>query len=125
MEALETLASEWLTNLGKKNGFPNSDDSLIAFDKINEIVMTDPDKAWEFILVAIKMYQDNDDYTGQIAAGPLEDALGYHGEKLIDRIENEAKTNKTLVNMLRGIYQFKTNQEIWTRVQNIARPSND
>jgi hypothetical protein len=123
METLERLASDWLSNLGKENGFPYSEDSLIAFDEINEIVESDSEKAWKFIIVSMNMYSNDENCIGQIAAGPLEDALSCHGSYLIDRIEKEAKTNNLLVKMLGGIYQLQTSQDIWERVQEIIKTS--
>ena len=116
-ENFDTLAQAWLENLGSEDGFPNRESSLIAFDKVCEFAEFEPDKALEFIKVAVNFCRDDSRCLGQIAAGPLEDVLLTHGDLVIERIESEARKDSRVVEMLGGMYLTGMNENVRERIE--------
>ena len=58
-----------------------------------------------------------------IAAGPLEDLLVYHGEKFIDRVEEAAQSDPVFKKMLGAVWQNAIPDDVWNRVKAVAGPS--
>ncbi len=77
-----------------------------------------PEKLWLFIRTAYKR-ELSDSAFGMLAAGPLEDLLGYWGEKYIDKIETLAKDDKKFNQLIRGVYQHFMSDDLWRRVQRL------
>jgi hypothetical protein len=77
-----------------------------------------PERAWEAIL---RLVDDSSAhcYLGQLAAGPIEDLLSYHGQQFIERIEATARANPTFASTLSGVWQFTMGEDIWVRVQSV------
>lgn len=51
-----------------------------------------------------------------LAAGPLEDLLGAHGDALIDQVESFARTHPPFRDALGGLWQNLMSDAIWERV---------
>ena len=87
-----------------------------AWDKMYDIVHNEPDLAWELILRIMKA--DNSAIgLANLAAGPLEDLLGLHGDKIIERAEKEAVGDSQFKYLLGGVWKNMMTGEIWDRVQ--------
>jgi Family of unknown function (DUF6869) len=80
------------------------------------IVENEPEKGWTAILTALKDKR-LEPSLGIIAAGPLEDLLSFHGEKFIERVEKEARSNPTFAHLLGGVWQSNIRDDVWKRVQ--------
>ncbi len=80
--------------------------------------MAPPQKQWEFICSAVA-YADSDDELSHIAAGPVEQLLGQHGEAFIPRVEARAATDRRFARMLTGVWRHTMSDDVWTRVQAI------
>ena len=106
--------------LGTEAGFPNSEESLLAFDEVCHMAENEPERAWKFLLFSKSQYAKSEQHLSQIAASLLEDLCGYHGSEFIDRFEQEAKKDINFAKMLGGIYQFRINNEVWERIQKIT-----
>jgi hypothetical protein len=78
----------------------------------------DPERAWQFILLAIETPVCAP-HLGILAAGPLEDLLSHHGAEFIDRIEEEARANPHFAHVLGGVWQFQMTEDVWSRVQGV------
>jgi hypothetical protein len=80
------------------------------------VVEEHPERAWEAIL---KLVEDSNAhcYLGQLAAGPIEDLLSYHGQQFIERVETTARTNPIFASTLSGVWKFTMSDDIWARVQ--------
>ena len=70
------------------------------------------------ILTVLKLDQGNE-VMEILAAGPLEQVLAQHGETIIERVENIAKSNEMFSSLLGGVWQNSIPNEIWDRVQNV------
>ena len=77
-----------------------------------------PERAWNFILLALTM-PICEPHLGVLAAGPLEDLLSHHGADYIDRVEAEAKANPKFAHVLGGVWKFQMTDEVWSRVQQV------
>ena len=51
-----------------------------------------------------------------LAAGPLEDLIENHGEKIIDKIELLANRNPQFKKLLRGVWKSST-PKVWARIK--------
>ena len=51
-----------------------------------------------------------------LAAGPLEDLLGAHGDALIDQVEALARAHAPFRDALGGVWQNLMSDEVWERV---------
>lgn len=76
----------------------------------------DPERAWSFILLALKTPRC-EQHLGVLAAGPLEDLLSHHGAEFIGRVEVEAKADPKFAHVLGGVWQSQMTDEVWRRVQ--------
>lgn len=80
---------------------------------------TDGEDLWAFIL-AVLSKSPPQQVLDVLAAGPLEELLGYAGAEYIDKIEEEARSNPPFRYLLGGVWQHGTPDDIWHRVE-IAR----
>lgn len=88
-----------------------------AFMEPADEARENPDKAWEYILFAVRDARFSTANLGVLAAGALEDLLSYHGPTFINRVEHEARTDPRFAWMLGGVWQFQMSDEVWNRVQ--------
>ena len=112
---------------------PGSMDELVDGWIAN--AMADHDKAahlwaWQVSMRLCEFYPDltlalilavlergvSDEVRELLAAGPLEDLLGFHGPAVIDEVEQLARENPILRGTLQGVLQFTMSEEIWARV---------
>jgi hypothetical protein len=77
-----------------------------------------PDQQWQFVCSAVGQ-ADSDDELGQIAAGPMEHLLGWHGDEIIARVEARAAADEKFAWMLTGVWKCLMTDEVWARVQAI------
>jgi hypothetical protein len=77
-----------------------------------------PQQQWKFILASIS-HAESEEELGHIAAGPIEHLLGWHGEKYIEKVENQAATNAKFARAMTGVWQYRMSDEIWARVRAI------
>ena len=115
----EEILNAWLNNIGENDGFPNDEETLIAFDKIMELVDMDPEEAWGLIYTARRIYKGNEIVLGQVAASVLEDLLGKFGDQFIERVEQEAINDTEFTKMLGGIYLSSLSEENREKVERV------
>lgn len=95
-----------------------SDEYGWAFSELSDLAREDPEKCWLCILHAVGDVRCQP-HLGVLAAGPLEDLLGYHGSAFIDRVEIEARGNQVFAHTLGGVWEAQIAEDIWTRVQQV------
>ena len=105
---IRELAEGWLT---KPEREWSSDDKTIY-----GLLHRDPDK---FLSVAFGVMQLTDDQRilGGLAAGPLEDFLGVHGEMYLDTIHALALEHRRLREVLDGVWQGSMSKRVWHRIE--------
>ena len=89
-----------------------------ANDQIMELTDENPDELWSIIMKVLSKSQSNT-ILEILSAGPLEDYLARLGERVIDKVEKEAKLNPDFANLLGGVWQNSMSDEMWSRVQNV------
>ena len=91
-----------------------------ACEKLYDIVRQQPDLAWELILELLMTDQSNVIYEN-LAAGALEDLLVNHGEKFIDKVEEQARQNPNFNELLGGVWRNAISENIWSRVEKVRK----
>lgn len=76
-----------------------------------------PDALWEFILAVLA--RNPPEHTVHcLAAGPLEELIGYFGADFIDHIEAAARDDDAFRDLLHGVWEpHGVSAEIWRRVE--------
>lgn len=113
------LLDEWLKWVSWVSD-PRRDETLssdlIGWDEFDYIVNHEPDKAWEAILACLRDSR-LEPYLGTLAASPLEDLLSLHGDRFIERVESEARSNLKFALLLGGVWRIGMKDDVWSRVQ--------
>ena len=89
-------------------------------EQLSRILHSDPDSALAAIL---GMMQTTDDpkIHGAIAAGPLEDFLGIHGERYLDVFHSLALEHARLREVLDGVWQGSMPKGVWHKIEMLKR----
>ena len=80
-----------------------------------------PEHQWRFILEAVEL-ATNQNELDHIAAGPIEHLLGWHGDKFIDRVEQQAATDEKFRRSLSNVWKYRMAEAVWSRVQALKVP---
>lgn len=76
-----------------------------------------PDSLWEFILAVLARNPPEHTFNC-LAAGPLEELVGYFDADFIDRIEAAARDDEIFRELLRGVWRpHGVSAEVWHRVE--------
>jgi hypothetical protein len=115
------LLNEWL-RYANWVADPNCDKSLRdnfnGADEFYYVATNEPEKAWEAILACTKDIR-LEPYFAYLSAGPLETFLLKYGDRFIDRIEMEARTNSKFAYLLGGVWLTGMPDDIASRVQTV------
>ncbi|HEY3147563.1 MAG TPA: hypothetical protein VGJ75_14495 [Dongiaceae bacterium] len=113
---LNALAEDWLAFWLSPQGSPEREAKREATEREWFIVRDEPDRAWLLILEILR--RDHSDRILEVlSAGPLEDLLVKHGDKVIDRVEAEARLNPLFAKLLGGVWRNAMAGHTWDRVQ--------
>lgn len=120
-EALATAYIEHYSNpheWGEEMVLLNRDNSATqwASDAIMDLAFENPEALWEFILEVLQRDPPTE-VVEVLAAGPLEDCLAKCGEKVIDRVEERAKSDPKFRSLLGGVWRNSMSDDVWARVQ--------
>jgi hypothetical protein len=121
-DQIEALVAAWLEFEHTPEESPKWESRRSVVFEFDELCTSNPEVAWNAIL-AIAERESDENILGYLAAGPLEDLLSRHGELLIDRVEQQARTDARFRSVLRGLYQLFMTDEVWQRVQAAGRES--
>ena len=95
----------------------NKTEDFEIYESAFELVKSKPEDGLRFILEVLD--QDPNDFAfANLAAGPLEDLLAFHGDRMIDRLEREAKANPAFDDLLGGVLLGRLKPDIAKRVAN-------
>ncbi len=115
----ESLINAWIAAPRTENGTPDSDPRWWA---ISAVIMFPKNKnheeLWQFVIRRFER-EMSDKAFGSLAAGPLEDLLGFFGELYIDRIEELARKNPRFNYLLGGVWQHLSSDDVWARVEKV------
>ena len=114
VNALRVLANE-------QPDSPIYDENFWANDCMDTIVAEMPELGFKLIVFALTYFKEPFEI-GCLAAGPLENLVYFHGERMIDEIEREAKDNEQFRLLLSGIWgESDVNPQIWHRIQQAVK----
>jgi hypothetical protein len=105
---IRELAEGWIT---KRVGDWTDDDEQL-YSKLH----ADPDQALSVIFAIIQLTDDKK-ILGGVAAGPLEDFLGVHGETYLDVFRILASQHCRLREVLDGVWQGAMPKNVWHRIE--------
>jgi hypothetical protein len=106
--ALRDLAERWLT---KPDG-EWADESAELYRLIDH----DPERALKVIFCAVQLTTEPL-ILANLAAGPLEDFLGRHGERYLDVFHALALRERALREVLDGVWQGSMPKRVWHRIE--------
>jgi len=93
-----------------------------AHEAMHDLIKGDPEKALRTIENIAHRAEGDIDLLGTLAAGPLEDLLAAHGQRIIADVEAAAKRDPVIRRCLAGVWQNAMSDEIFARVQRAAEP---
>ena len=111
---IETLSKEWVQATESRNG--SSEELPKAIEYVLNLTLNEKsEELWSFIK---HTYKENisENVISNLAAGPLEDLLGYHGERYINEVEALARKDPKFKELLGGVWQHLMSNAIWERV---------
>jgi hypothetical protein len=111
----DDFAKAWLAELRDSSSEP---ESSIGMSVTMMNFTAAPEHQWQFILAAVS-HADSKAELASIAAGPMEHLLGWHGEKFIAQVEEQAKADSKFARMLTFALQYMMTDQIWARVRAI------
>jgi len=113
------FARHWIAKWSPEVDDPEPDYDHMLFDRDIE-----PSKWLAAVAVTLELIPPEDDepnnLLGNLAAGPLEDLLAYHGSEMIDELELLARRNPDFSYLLGGVWQNLMSDDVWKRVQAAA-----
>lgn len=117
----ELLVKTWVDHHKKGRAMSSSpEDTSWSWVGLKKFVRHDPELAWELILQVLATDQ-SDVIIENLAAGPLEELLVYHGEKFIERIKKQAEQDSDFNELLGGIWEDDISPEVWNTVQKVRK----
>lgn len=116
------VAQFWLSHWDKS--IPERERELSSW--VNDLLRDAIWKDAEYSLAIVEAIHEADHEQKRIevfSAGPVEDLLAHHGDAVIDRIEQKARSDKAFAQVLGGVWQNSMTDEIWNRVKAVRDTS--
>ena len=114
----DDFIAAWITMVKSERGSQAYSDSFWAFMHMYALIHEQPEAAFDLI-VTIWAQDQSREVIQQLSAGPLEDLLASHGERIFSLVETEAKQNPSFRKLLGGVWKNTMADSIWTKVQAI------
>jgi len=92
-----------------------------AATRASELSRSDPEAALAFIQ-EVRRRDSSSRVLANLAAGPLEDLLVYHGADVIDRVEALAAADPAFRQLLAGVWQNAIRGDVWQRIRALVPP---
>lgn len=115
---IDLLAEQWIEFWLLPENSPEQDALSWVTDREYDLVRENPDEAW-FLILEILRRNNNSQILEVLSAGPLEDLLAKHGERMITAVENEARANPSFSTLLGGVWRNSISEEVWSRVEKV------
>ncbi|OEZ01261.1 MULTISPECIES: DUF6869 domain-containing protein [Stenotrophomonas] len=116
------IAAAWIALHRLAEASPEREALFWAFCSAHELVLEDPEKAWEMI-EEIRRLDGSDLILSNLAAGPLEDLLVAHGERFVDRIEATCRRDQQFRKVLGATWRNGMADALWAHIRAVAAPS--
>jgi hypothetical protein len=116
VEVDRRIVRDWIALSHTEPNTPEYERLFAVFGVVVDMTHDRPEEAWAFVL-AVLAADDSTRVMENLAAGPLEDLLVYHGPAVIERVEAEARTNPKFAFLLGGVWKNAIADDIWDRVR--------
>jgi hypothetical protein len=90
-----------------------------SYDVVNALIKMPLETSWPFVLELVHRVPDRQ--LGYLAAGPVEEFLGHHGEQVIAAVEAQANQDPRFRRVLRGVWQLFMSDAVFVRVVAASR----
>lgn len=120
-QEISTLAKAWVYLHSVKENSPEWEEVFWAYEQLDELIHEMPEVAWD-VITEIRRLGGSDQLLSNLAAGPLEDFLVYHGEACINLIEAACKSDDQLRKLLGATWQNGMPDSLWSRIRALALP---
>ena len=100
------------------------EETFWAWERVQDLTRMDPELAWRVITLLVEQ-SPSDEVLGSVGAGPLEDFLSAYGERMIDRVEERARSDELFRQCLASVWQSEMSDELLARVQKAVRRSSE
>jgi hypothetical protein len=108
MPVIQQTAEAWITK--RPDDWTKDDERLYGLFQAN------PDQALAIICAAMQLTDDKG-VLGGLAAGPLENFLGVHGQAYLDIIHTLALEHQRLREVLDCVWQGAMSKHVWHRIE--------
>jgi hypothetical protein len=119
---IKKIAKAWIEMSQAQDGSAAYEEKFWAAEKLFDFIYNEPETAWLVIDAIRHQITPGDQVFWNLAAGPLEDLLVYHGPIFIDRFEELAKQDINFRKLLGGVWRNQISEDVWNRIQAIAIP---
>jgi hypothetical protein len=113
------LRDAWIAFHQAADGTPEHEAMFWAWERVGDLCSKEPEEAFAFILVVLA-HGRSDRILANFAAGPLEDLLAQHAHRMIERVEEEARSNPQFAHLLGGVWQNAIPDDVWRRIQAVT-----
>lgn len=118
-----SIAGDWIKYHYLPKREMTSSPLFAAWERLNDLVREEPEGALRIIKEIVRLDQ-SEWILANVAAGPVEDLLCYHGPQLIERIEELARRDPTVKKMLGAVWpRNDMSDKVWKRLKAVAGPS--
>jgi hypothetical protein len=113
------LAKAWIDLQRAERGMKDDDPRFAAHVALDELRTADPERCWSVILMIFELDQ-SDRLLANLAAGPLEDLLVTHGERVIGRVETLARQEPRFRFTIQMVWRNAISAPVWARLRKAA-----
>lgn len=96
VEIDQRIVRDWIALQRTPDGTAEYERLFEVFGLVEDMTHEQPEEGWAFVM-AVLATDDTSPIPENLAAGPLEDLLVYHGPFIIERVEHEARRNPRFV----------------------------
>lgn len=115
--ARDRFVRAWIAHAGAEIDSDVFRENDWAAARLDYAMFFAPEHAWEAILAIVRA-QPSQAVLGLLAAGPFEILLSHQGAALIDQVEEQARADAGVRELLAGIWQRKgIDDALWERLQ--------
>jgi hypothetical protein len=104
------LAAAWIDATEGGTGSRAHAENWWAIEKLLDPSRKEPEEAWKVIIAVLERTALSAQVVASLAAGPLDDLLGYHGLMFIGRVEELARSDPDFNLLLGGVWKNKNDR---------------
>ena len=114
------LIESWIIFEESKNGSQQYEDNFWTFEYFSDLTYEHPLECYEIMIKILNM-NISEDSVVSIGCGILEDLLGHNGDLIIDRLENDIKSNQKLNQAIQHTWKYSTDDKLWSRIMKLKK----